>query len=90
MDTPTRRHRFEGARAIYERVDKAHHDHIVDLDTGEIVEFQSDRIEQLQAEIAALMGFEVMHHRLELYCRKRWCAGTDVKVEHNRRYYDVR
>ena len=42
------RHSFEGASSRYERVDKVHHDHIVDLDTGEIVEFQSDRIEQLQ------------------------------------------
>lgn len=65
------RHIFEGASARYERVDKHHHDHIVDLDTGEIVEFQSDRIEQLQSEIAARMGYEVIHHRLELYCRRR-------------------
>lgn len=65
------RHIFEGARARYERVDKVHHDHIVDLESGEIVEFQSDRIEQLQSEIAALMGYDVIHHRLELYCRKR-------------------
>lgn len=65
------RHSFKGARARYERVDKLHHDHIVDLDSGEIVEFQSDRIEQLQSEIAALMGYDVIHHRLELYCRKR-------------------
>jgi Fur family transcriptional regulator, ferric uptake regulator len=65
------RHSFEGARARYERVDKVHHDHIVDLDSGQIVEFQSDRIEQLQSEIAALMGYDVIHHRLELYCRKR-------------------
>ena len=65
------RHSFEGASSRYERVDKAHHDHIVDLDTGEIVEFQADRIEQLQSEIAALMGYDVIHHRLELYCRKR-------------------
>ncbi len=65
------RHVFEGASARYERVDKRHHDHIVDLDTGEIVEFQSDRIEQLQSEIAARMGYDVIHHRLELYCRRR-------------------
>ncbi len=65
------RHSFEGASSRYERVDKLHHDHIVDLDSGEIVEFQSDRIEQLQSEIAALMGYDVIHHRLELYCRKR-------------------
>ena len=65
------RHSFQGARARYERVDKVHHDHIVDLETGEIVEFHSDRIEQLQSEIAALMGFDMIHHRLEMYCRKR-------------------
>lgn len=65
------RHSFEGGRARYERVDKLHHDHIVDLDSGAILEFQSDRIEQLQAEIAAQLGYEVVFHRLELYCRKR-------------------
>ncbi|MDZ7904803.1 MAG: Fur family transcriptional regulator [Cypionkella sp.] len=65
------RHSFDGASARYERVDKLHHDHIVDLDTGDIVEFQSDAIERLQSEIAAKLGYEVVHHRLELYCRKR-------------------
>ncbi len=65
------RHSFEGASARFERVDKLHHDHIIDLDSGQIVEFQSDRIEQLQAEIAARLGYDVVHHRLELYCRKR-------------------
>ncbi|MDP4033904.1 MAG: Fur family transcriptional regulator [Pseudorhodobacter sp.] len=65
------RHTFEGASARFERVDKLHHDHIVDLDSGEIVEFQSDHIEQLQAEIASRLGYDVIHHRLELYCRKR-------------------
>ncbi len=65
------RHSFEGARARYERVDKRHHDHIVDLESGEILEFQSNRIEQLQSEIASQMGYDVIHHRLELYCRKR-------------------
>ena len=65
------RHSFEGARARYERVDERHHDHIVDLESGEIVEFRSGRIEQLQSEIASQMGYDVVHHRLELYCRKR-------------------
>jgi Fur family transcriptional regulator, ferric uptake regulator len=65
------RHVFEGASARYGRVGKHHHDHIVDLDSGAIVEFQSDRIEQLQSEIAARMGYDVIHHRLELYCRRR-------------------
>lgn len=64
------RHSFDGGSARFEPVDERHHDHIVDLDTGRIVEFQSDKIERLQRQIAAELGFEVVHHRLELYCRK--------------------
>lgn len=64
------RHSFDGGSARYERVDKQHHDHIVDLETGRIIEFQSDQIEQLQLEIAARLGYDVIHHRMELYCRK--------------------
>ena len=65
------RHSFDGASGRFERVDKLHHDHVVDRDSGEIVEFQSDRIEQLQTEIASRLGYDVIHLRLELYCRKR-------------------
>lgn len=65
------RHAFEGAPARFETADSPHHDHIIDLDTGNVMEFYSDRIERLQAEIAAEHGYEVVHHRLELYCRKR-------------------
>ncbi len=65
------RQSFESGGARFEVADTAHHDHIVDLDTGDIIEFQSDKIEQLQREIAAGMGFDIVHHRLELYCRKR-------------------
>lgn len=72
------RHVFEGANARYERLDERHHDHIVDLDTGQIVEFQSDRIEQLQAEIAAHLGYDLVHHRLELYCRKRQDQSSTI------------
>lgn len=64
------RHAFEGAPARFETADAPHHDHIIDLDTGNVMEFYSDRIEKLQAEIAAEHGYEVVHHRLELYCRK--------------------
>ena len=64
------RHDFEGGGARYEKAKDHHHDHIVDLDTGEVFEFNSDIIEKLQFEIAAEMGYEVIHHRLELYCRK--------------------
>lgn len=62
---------LENGGARYEVADAPHHDHIVDLDTGLITEFRSEKIEQLQREIAAEMGFEIVHHRMELYCRKR-------------------
>ncbi len=65
------RHSFEGGGARFETADAPHHDHIVDLDTDRIIEFRSDKIERLQREIAAEMGYDVVHHRLDLYCRKR-------------------
>jgi Fur family transcriptional regulator, ferric uptake regulator len=64
------RHSFEGAPSRFEPADQRHHDHIINIDTGEVVEFHSDKIEQLQAKIAAELGFEVVRHRLELYCRE--------------------
>lgn len=65
------RHAFEGAPARFEPADAPHHDHIIDLETGDVLEFHNDRIEKLQAEIAAELGYEVVRHRLELYCRKK-------------------
>ncbi|MEM7565815.1 MAG: Fur family transcriptional regulator [Pseudomonadota bacterium] len=65
------RNAFEGGGARFETADTPHHDHIVDLDTDAVIEFRSDKIERLQREIAAEMGYDVVHHRLELYCRKR-------------------
>ncbi|MGB4827159.1 MAG: Fur family transcriptional regulator [Paracoccaceae bacterium] len=65
------RHSFENGGARFEVADTAHHDHIVDLDTGQIIEFHSEKIEELQRLIAAEMGYDIEHHRLELYCRKR-------------------
>lgn len=64
------RHSFDGDSARFEPADEPHHDHIVDLETGHIVEFRSDKIERLQRQIAAELGFELVHHRLELYCRR--------------------
>lgn len=64
------RHSFDGDCARFEPAEEPHHDHIVDVDTGRIVEFQSDEIERLQRQIAAELGFEILHHRLEIYCRK--------------------
>jgi Fur family transcriptional regulator, ferric uptake regulator len=62
---------LENGGARYEVADAPHHDHIIDLDTGTITEFRSEKIEQLQREIAAELGFEIIHHRMELYCRKK-------------------
>lgn len=62
---------LENGGARYEVADTPHHDHIVDLDTGHITEFRSEKIEQLQREIAAELGYDIIHHRMELYCRKR-------------------
>ena len=64
------RHAFEGGGARFETADVDHHDHLIDLDTGDVIEFTSEKIERLQKEIAAELGYEVEHHRLELYCRK--------------------
>ncbi|MCA0847110.1 Fur family transcriptional regulator [Salipiger thiooxidans] len=65
------RHQFEGASARFEPAETDHHDHMIDVDTGEVTEFASDRIERLQAEIAAELGYEIVHHRMELYVRKK-------------------
>jgi Fur family transcriptional regulator, ferric uptake regulator len=65
------RNEFDGAGARYELANTAHHDHLIDLDTGEVMEFRSDRIERLQAEIAAELGYDIEWHRFEIYGRKR-------------------
>lgn len=64
------RHCFEGGGARFETTIASHHDHIIDLETNDVVEFRSDEIERLQRKVAAGLGYEVIHHRLELYCRK--------------------
>ncbi len=61
---------FEGASARFETSDTPHHDHIVDVDSGDVIEFVSAEIETLQREIARQHGYEIVSHRLELYCRK--------------------
>jgi Fur family ferric uptake transcriptional regulator len=65
------RHSFEVAPARFETNDQSHHDHIVDIDTGQVIEFRSARIEELQAQIAAELGYDVVRHKLELYCRRK-------------------
>ena len=64
------RHAFEGGPSRFEHA-ADHHDHLIDIETGDVVEFKSDKIEQLQDEIAKSLGYDIVHHRLELYGRKR-------------------
>jgi Fur family ferric uptake transcriptional regulator len=61
------RHEFRDGRARYERTPAVHHDHLIDVTTGGVVEFHSEEIERLQAKIASRLGFRVVGHRLELY-----------------------
>lgn len=65
------RHNFDDGHSVYELADDKHHDHMVDVDTGAVVEFVNDKIELLQREIAAEKGFELVDHELVLYVRKR-------------------
>ena len=65
-----RTHTFDGNSTRYELADQAHHDHLIDVDTGEVREFVSSEIERLQARVAEEHGYEIVAHRLELYCRK--------------------
>ncbi len=72
------RHVFEGAAARYESSAVPHHDHIIDLETGRIIEFNSGEIERIQEQIARAHGYEIVHHRLELYCRPIRPAPTSA------------
>lgn len=65
------RHAFEGGPSRFEPADAGHHDHLIDVDTGQVIEFHSERIEALQREIALDLGYDIVRHRLELYGRKR-------------------
>jgi Fur family transcriptional regulator, ferric uptake regulator len=61
------RHDFRDGRARYEQIPDTHHDHLINLRTGEVIEFQSEEIERLQAEVARRLGYKLVDHRLELY-----------------------
>ncbi len=65
------KHNFEGGTAIYELDRGEHHDHMVDVETGKVVEFHNEEIEQLQHKIAAEHGYEIEGHALVLYVRKK-------------------
>jgi len=66
------KHEFGDGRARYETTDREHHDHLIDMHTGEVIEFVDPEIEELQERIAAKLGYTLKGHRLELY-------GTPIK-----------
>lgn len=66
------KHEFGDGRARYETSDREHHDHLIDMQTGDVVEFVDPEIEALQERIAAKLGYKLIGHRLELY-------GTRIK-----------
>ena len=64
------KHDFKGNKARYEQTTQEHHDHLVDINTGEIIEFVNEDIEKLQKQVAAKLGYKLVDHRLELYGSK--------------------
>ena len=64
------KHDFKGNKARYEQTTQEHHDHLIDINTGEITEFVNDDIEKLQKQVAAKLGYKLVDHRLELYGSK--------------------
>jgi Fur family ferric uptake transcriptional regulator len=65
------KHNFEGGHAVYELDRGEHHDHMVDLDTGKVIEFSSPEIEKLQQQIADKHGYHIEEHSLVLYVRQK-------------------
>ena len=61
------RHDFGDGRARYEKADQDHHDHLIDVKSGKVIEFQNREIEQLQIAVAKRLGYKLVGHRLELY-----------------------
>jgi len=64
------KHDFKGSKARYEQSPKEHHDHLIDINTGEITEFVNEEIEKLQKKVADKLGYKLVDHRLELYGSK--------------------
>ena len=65
------KHEFKGEKARYEELSESHHDHLIDVKTGDIIEFVDDEIEKLQKKVAEKYGYELVDHKLELYGVKK-------------------
>ena len=65
------KHDFKGGKARYEELSESHHDHLIDIKTGEIIEFVDEDIEKLQKKVAEKYGYDLVDHKLELYGVKK-------------------
>ncbi len=65
------KHDFKGGKARYEEISESHHDHLIDVNTGEIIEFVNEDIEKLQKTVADKLGYQLIDHKLELYGKKK-------------------
>ena len=65
------KHEFRGRKARYEELNEGHHDHLIDIKSGEIIEFVDDEIEKLQKKVAEKFGYKLVDHKLELYGVKK-------------------
>ena len=65
------KHDFKGGKARYEELHESHHDHLIDIQSGEIIEFVDNEIEELQKKVAEKYGYELVDHKLELYGVKK-------------------
>ena len=65
------KHEFKGGKARYEELNEGHHDHLIDIKTGEIIEFVDEEIEKLQKKVADKYGYKLVDHKLELYGIKK-------------------
>ena len=65
------KHEFKGGKARYEELSESHHDHLIDVKTGEIIEFVDEEIEKLQKKVAEKYGYTLVDHKLELYGIKK-------------------
>jgi len=81
------KHDFKGGKARYEELNESHHDHLIDIKTGEIIEFVDEEIEKLQKKVADKYGYKLVDHKLELYGIKK---NNQWKKKFSLKHLDVK
>ena len=70
------RHNFDDGHSVYELASETHHDHMVDVETGQVLEFINEQIEQIQRDVVEQQGYELVDHEMVLYVRKKTVPAT--------------